>query len=294
MISNITVLFNRLVSVFSTYDIIGDTLDILFLTVLCYFVLKLLRDSRALTLVKGIIVFVVAYLLVNILNMEAASYLFKKVIDYIFIILAVIFAPELRKALERLGNARGWASLRALFTKASNDKNISTFNEQESTCINSVCKAAQLMSEKKVGALIVFEKDTPLGDIISTGTPFDSNVNSSIIDSIFYPGAPMHDGAAVIRNDRLVAAGCILPLTARNNDVAKELGTRHRAAIGMSEQSDAMILVVSEETGGLSIACNGTLQRDLTDGDVRDILLNYLIIKDDKTTFGKGVLKNGK
>ena len=138
------------------------------------------------------------------------------------------------------------------------------------------------MSDKRIGALIIFEKDTPLGDIIETGTKVDAKVSSTVVENIFYPGAPLHDGAAVIRNNRLIAAGCILPLTSRNNDVAKELGTRHRAAIGMSEQSDAMILVVSEETGAMSIAEGGMLLRDLTDGEIRETLLNFLQIGGEK------------
>lgn len=282
MITDLTNLFNRTISIFSTYDLVGDTLDIIFLAVLVYFVLKLFKDSRALTLARGLVVFAVAYALVNILEMKAATYLFRIVLNNILVILVVIFAPELRKALETLGNRRTWSSLAGLFGRSSAAQKASAYNEEVSRCVNSICKAANDMSDKRIGALIIFEKDTPLGDIIETGTKVDAKVSSTVVENIFYPGAPLHDGAAVIRNNRLIAAACILPLTSRNNDVAKELGTRHRAAIGMSEQSDAMILVVSEETGAMSIAEGGMLLRDLTDGEIRETLLNFLQIGGEK------------
>lgn len=282
MLHELSNLFNHTISVFSTYDFLGDTLDILFLTVLVYFLLKLFKDSRAWNLAKGLIVLVVAYVLVNILHMEAASFLFRKVFEYILVILAIIFAPELRKALETLGNARTWSSLRSVFKLNSKQKEEQAYNEALGVCINSVCKAAADMSSKRIGALMVFEKDTPLGEIIDTGTKTEARITSSMLGNIFYPGAPLHDGAAIIRNNRLVAAGCILPLTSRNEDVSKKLGTRHRAAIGMSEQSDAIILVVSEETGGISIAKAGRLYQDLADGDIRSMLYDELRIGGDK------------
>lgn len=282
MISDLGNLFDRVISIFSTYDIVGDTLDILFLAFLVYFVLKLFRDSRAITLARGLFVFAVAYALVNILEMKAAIYLFRIVLDNILVILVVIFVPEIRKALETLGNRRTWRSLAVALSRGSAAQKAMAYNEEVRRCVNSVCKAANDMSEKRIGALVVFEKNTPLGDVIETGTRIDATVTSTMLENIFYPGAPLHDGAAIIRNNQLHAAGCILPLTSRNNDVAKDLGTRHRAAIGMSEQSDAMILVVSEETGAMSIAEGGMLLRNLTDGEVRETLLNFLQIGGEK------------
>ncbi|HPZ00065.1 MAG TPA: diadenylate cyclase CdaA [Clostridiales bacterium] len=282
MISDLGNLFDRVISIFSTYDIVGDTLDILFLAFLVYFVLKLFRDSRAITLARGLFVFAVAYALVNILEMKAAIYLFRIVLDNILVILVVIFVPEIRKALETLGNRRTWRSLAVALSRGSAAQKAMAYNEEVRRCVNSVCKAANDMSEKRIGALVVFEKNTPLGDVIEMGTRIDATVTSTMLENIFYPGAPLHDGAAIIRNNQLHAAGCILPLTSRNNDVAKDLGTRHRAAIGMSEQSDAMILVVSEETGAMSIAEGGMLLRNLTDGEVRETLLNFLQIGGEK------------
>lgn len=275
---NISVFFKKVGSVFATYNWFSDTLDILLLTLVIYFLLKIIKDSRAITLAKGIAFFLVAYLIVIFLDMKASAFIFKKIFDNILVILAVLFAPELRKMLEKIGTSRQFFKPLSIFGRSSDEKTI-IYNEQVSRTVNSVCKAARDMSYEKIGALIVFEEATPLGEIISTGTVIDAMITSQMIENIFYPKSPLHDGAAVIRNGRLYAAGCILPLTSRNNYVAKELGTRHRAAIGISEESDAVVLVVSEETGGLSIAKGGRLRRDLSDGEVREILLSELLLE---------------
>lgn len=142
--------------------------------------------------------------------------------------------------------------------------------------VNAVTKACADMSDKKIGALMVFEKESILGEIIGTGTHIDAEVSVELLGNIFYPKAPLHDGAAVVRQARVAAAGCILPLT-QNSDVSSELGTRHRAAIGMSEQSDALIVVVSEETGAISVAQKGRLSRDLSSGDLRELLTQNFV-----------------
>lgn len=283
MISEFSTIFSQVISIFSTYNWLGDTLDILLLVFAVYYLLKIIKDSRALTLAKGLLIFIAVYFLVNFLDMKASTYLLKKFVDNILVILVVLFAPELRTMLEKLGNSRRLISLTSIFSKNGKQKAIA-YNENLAETVNSICKAAQDMSDSKIGALIVFEKETPLGDVIHTGTVVDAAITPQIIGNIFYPKSPLHDGAAVVRANRLHAAGCILPLTSRNNDVAKELGTRHRAAIGVTEQSDAIVLVVSEETGAISIAENGTLHRDLSDGEARELLLNSLSIeiKEDK------------
>ena len=259
----------------------SDTLDILLLTVLVYSLLKVIRDSRALTIAKGLVIFIVAYILVLLLDMKSSIFLFRKLIDNILVLLAVIFAPELRKLLEKLGTSRGYLRLSSLFSKNGSAKAIQ-YNEEMSRCINSVCKAAKEMSDERIGALIIFERAMPLGEIIDTGTVIDARISSQVIQNVFFPKSPLHDGAAVIRNDRLYSAGCILPLTSRHNEVSKKLGTRHRAAIGMSEQSDAYILVVSEETGSISMAEGGRLHRNLSDGEVREMLLDVFLIDVDE------------
>lgn len=283
ILTDLVAFFRQSVSVLSTYDWFSDTLDLLLITTVVYFVLKLIRDSRAIALAKGILIFLGAYLLVTVLDMEASAYIFSTIVDSILIILVVIFAPELRTLLERMGNSRQLSAFTSLFSRSGSDAKTQLYNEEVARCVNSICKAAREMSDDKVGALIVFEKNVPLGEIIATGTVVDSRISSGLLQNVFYPKAPLHDGAAVVRNNRLYAAGCILPLTARNNEVAKELGTRHRAALGMSEQSDAMVLVVSEETGAMSLAEGGMLLRNLTDGEVRETLLNFLQIQTEQT-----------
>ncbi|MCQ2487189.1 MAG: diadenylate cyclase CdaA [Clostridia bacterium] len=278
MISEISTIFSQVISIFSTYNWLGDTLDILLLVFAVYYLLKIIKDSRALTLAKGLLIFIAVYFLVNFLDMKASTYLLKKFVDNLLVILVVLFAPELRTMLEKLGNSRRLISLTSIFSK-NGKQNAIAYNENLAETVNSICKAAQDMSDSKIGALIVFEKETPLGDVIHTGTVVDAAITPQIIGNIFYPKSPLHDGAAVVRANRLHAAGCILPLTSRNNDVAKELGTRHRAAIGVTEQSDAIVLVVSEETGAIAIAENGTLHRDLSDGEARELLLNSLSIE---------------
>lgn len=285
--SDLSTLFSRVVSIFSTYDFLSDTLDILLLTLLMYYLLKVIRDSRALTLAKGLGIFIAAYVVVLLLDMKSSIFLFRKIIDNILVILAILFAPELRKLLEKLGTSRGYLKFSSLFSKSGTQKAIQ-YNEEISRSINSVSKAAQEMSDEHIGALIIFERGMPLGEIIDTGTVVDARVSSQIIQNVFFPKSPLHDGAAVIRNNRLYAAGCILPLTSRHNDVSKKLGTRHRAAIGMSEQSDAYVLVVSEETGAISLAEGGRLHRNLTDGEVREMLLDVFLVDVDEKTGKKG------
>ena len=277
--TGISNLFEKIISIFSTYSVVSDTLDILLLTFLFYYILKMIRDSRALTFAKGILVFALVYAVVVLLNMQASAYLFATVFDNILLILVVIFAPEIRKLLENMGTStKAFSSIKSLFKSTASQRAI-LYNEKVATAVNEICRAASDMGDKKIGALIVFEKDSPLGEIIETGTVLDADISSELIGNLFFPKSPLHDGAAVVRDAKLYAAGCILPLTSKHN-ISSDLGTRHRAAIGMSEQSDAMILVVSEETGALSIAHQGRLIRNVSDGEARELLLNFLKISE--------------
>ncbi len=274
--TNIAGLFEKIVSVFSTYSIVSDTLDLLLLTFLFYSILKMIRDSRALTFAKGIFVFLVVYGIVLLLNMQASAYLFQTVFDNILLILVVIFAPEIRKLLENMGaTSKAISSIRGFLNRTSSNQKSIIYNERVDVAVNELFRAVSDMSDKKIGALMVFEKETPLGEIVETGTIVNAEITSEMIGNVFYPKAPLHDGAAIVRDCKLYAAGCILPLTSKNN-ISSDLGTRHRAAIGMSEQSDALVLVVSEETGAISIAQGGKLQHDITDGAAREQLLNFL------------------
>ena len=274
--TNIAGLFEKIVSIFSTYSIVSDTLDLLLLTFLFYSILKMIRDSRALTFAKGIFVFLIVYGVVLLLNMQASAYLFQTMFDNILLILVVIFAPEIRKLLESMGTtSKAISSIRGWLNKTSSNQKALIYNERVDVAVNELFRAVSDMSDKKIGALMVFEKETPLGEICETGTLVGAEITSEMIGNIFYPKAPLHDGAAIVRDCKIYAAGCILPLTSKNN-ISSDLGTRHRAALGMSEQSDALVLVVSEETGAISIAQNGVLQHDITDGAAREQLLNFL------------------
>ena len=239
-----------------------SVLDIIDIVVVAYFLYRLylmLKNTRAATLGKGLLVLVGFMLICRWLNLHVISWLLEKSMTVIMVALPVVFQSELRRALEQIGRGK-------LFHKSSE------LDEQElEEMLDSVAHATKIMSKNKVGALMVFERATGLVERIETGVPVDGLVSSGLIQNIFVKDTPLHDGAIIIRGNRIVAACCLLPLT-ENRNLSQELGTRHRAAIGMSEQSDAMVLVVSEETGTISIARNGELMRYLTVDDVKDIL----------------------
>ncbi|WP_299445843.1 diadenylate cyclase CdaA [uncultured Phascolarctobacterium sp.] len=239
-----------------------SVLDIIDIVVVAYFLYRLylmLKNTRAATLVKGLLVLVLFMIICRWLNLLVISWLLEKSMTMIMVALPVVFQPELRRALEQIGRGN-------FFHKSSE------LNEQElEDMLGSVAAATKAMSAAKVGALMVFERATGLMERIETGVPVDGLVSSGLLQNIFVKDTPLHDGAVIIRGNRVVAACCLLPLT-ENRNLSQELGTRHRAAIGMSEQSDAMVLVVSEETGVISIARNGELMRYLTVEDVKEIL----------------------
>ena len=258
-----------------SFDRVSDFLDILLVAFIIYSAIKLMRETRAMQLFKGAILLIVLFALVSLLEMQVSKYLLSFVFSDLLVILVIIFSPEIRHALESVG--RSSVSKLNIFNFANKD---SIFKKEKiESAINGVCKACADMSDKKIGALIVFKKETMLGEIIQTGTFVDAAVSAELIGNIFFPKAPMHDGAAIIEDGRVVAAGCILPLT-NNTDISSELGTRHRAAIGMSEFSDAVIVVVSEETGSISVAEKGVLRRGISDGDLREILMKNFIHDD--------------
>lgn len=269
--------FEQLKKALFSFDRFSDLLDVLLVAFVIYSAIKLIRETRAIQLAKGVVLLALLYLGVTVLDMQASQYIMSFVFGNLFLILVVIFAPELRHALESVG--RSSVSNISFLNFKNRDEYL--LKEAVENSINCVCKACADMSDKKIGALIVFEKETILGDIIKTGTLVDAKVTVEIIGNIFFPKAPMHDGAAVIKDGRVVAAGCILPLTG-NNNISSDLGTRHRAAIGMSENSDAIVAVVSEETGAISVAEKGILKRGISDGDLREILMKNFIRDYDK------------
>ncbi len=255
---------------------IPDLLDICFVAFVLYNLFKLVRETRAIQLLKGVVLLGVIYFVISTLNMQASSYVFQKLFNDFIIVLIILFQPEIRHALESVGRSRFTSLNMNLF---GNKNENARFEEQMQKAIVEICRAFADMSNKKIGAILVFERDTLLGDVAATGTIVDASISQELIGNIFYPKSPLHDGAAIVRGDRLLAAGCILPLT-QDNRISSELGTRHRAGIGVTEQSDAIVAIVSEETGAISIAHKGDLKRGISDSQLREELVVYLLSGD--------------
>lgn len=276
--------FDKVVGALMSFNFMSDLLDILLVAIVIYETIKLMRGSRTFQLIKGIAFLAVIYILVKVFQMEASEYLLSVLFENALIILVVLFSPELRKILERFGrqSIKGFS----LF----NFKNGIDYEKTVTNTVNDFCKASVDMSETKTGALVVFEKDAPLQDIINTGTVLDAQSSSELFNGLFFKNSALHDGAVVVREGRIYAAGCILPLT-QNSSLDSELGTRHRAAIGMSEHSDAVVVVVSEETGYVSVAKNGELTRNVTNGNLREILLSELVVSKEKSNNDKNKVK---
>jgi diadenylate cyclase len=241
---------------------IFDGLDILIVTYVLYRMILWIRGTRAVQLLKGVVVILLATGISNVLHLRALNWLLDKTITIGLVAIPVIFQPELRRALEQLG--RG-----SFFSRTSMDQ----MDADMTNVIGEITKATQILSKNKIGALIVMERETGLNEYMETGIPIDARVSSELLINTFIPNTPLHDGAVMIRKNRIVAASCYLPLS-DNRNISKELGTRHRAAIGMSEQSDAVAVVVSEETGYVSLAINGEIMRNLDEKSFREMLLN--------------------
>ena len=235
----------------SPWSIVTNIIDIALVAWILFYFTKAIAGTKIMILVRGVLIFVLAQILANAIGLTTVSWLINQVITYGVIAAVVIFTPEIRTGLERLGRATD------LFSTAP----ISS----EERMVQAFVKAVDYMSPRKIGALVAIQGSRTLQEYIATGIPLDADVSGELLINIFIPNTPLHDGAAVIRGKRLIAAGCLLPLT-ENRSLSTELGTRHRAAIGLSEQCDALVVVVSEETGTISIAENGRIHRHL-DGD---------------------------
>ena len=231
-----------------------DAIDILVISLILYYLFKLLRQSRSGQLVKGVVVLLAFYGIATIFNLTMVSYILKSLFEFTVIIIVVVFQPELRQALERIGRNRTLMSL----VPGSGD----TPSTEIMKAITDVCDVTTSFSHSKTGALIVFERDSVLNEVSATGTELNCDTSVQLLGNIFFNKAPLHDGACIIRNGKILSAGCILPLS-KSLDISASLGTRHRAAIGLSEECDAVVVVVSEETGVVSIAVGGQLIRDL-------------------------------
>ncbi len=251
--------FWKSVTDFFTMMRITDFVDIILVAFLIYNLLKLVRETRAGQLVKGILLLILISVLSHWLQFNTLSYIMDNTLQVGFIALIVVFQPELRRVLEKMGRSKFLADI------FSGDENKYDY------IINEITAAAQRMSEEKTGALMVIECDTKIGEFIKTGTELDAKISSDLLTNIFVPNTPLHDGAVIIRDGKIISAACILPLT-QNDSLSRELGTRHRAALGITEVSDAAVVIVSEETGKISFAANGYMTRNLNTDSLKTML----------------------
>ena len=243
-----------------------DIIDILIVAAIIYELLLLTRHTRGSALLKGLFLLLVIMVVSNLLGLKSLNWLLLAILQNGALVLVILFQPELRKALERMGRSR-------LLTK-SNRRNV---DEERDTVISEIVQTVVDLSRRRVGALLVFERQTGLEDVIETGTRLNAEVSAPLLENIFEPNTPLHDGAAVIRDDQVIAAACILPL-AEASGVSRELGTRHRAAVGISENTDAAVVVISEETGIVSMARDGVLKRPLSTDELKAFLNDYYSI----------------
>jgi len=250
-----------------------DLFDILLVTAIIYGLLKITSRTRAIQVLKGLGVIIVAAQICELIGLPTVTWLLNYVINAGAVLLVILFQPEIRRALERIGRGR-------IFDMAFTS---SAENGDEDKRIEEIERAILNMSIRKIGALIVFENKTGLRDVIESGIMLNAAVSSELIENIFFPNSPMHDGAMILKDDKIVAAGCFLPLS-DNKQLSSELGTRHRAALGISELSDSVVLLVSEETGVISMAHEGTLIRYIDRKSLRKILADLYLGKRERST----------
>lgn len=245
---------------------INDIIDILIVSYIIYNLIMIMRGTRAVQLMKGIFVVVVAWLASIWFELSALRWMMNEMITVGVLAIIVIFQPELRRALEQLGRGR-------LFIRSNSED-----DQELHKRISEIIRAILFMAKSKIGALIVFERETGLNDYMESGIAIEGTISSELLINIFTPNTPLHDGAVIIRQNKVMAAGCYLPLS-ENPFISKQLGTRHRAAIGMGEVSDAVCVVVSEETGQISLTMNGQIVRDITEESLIDKLYEVLSVK---------------
>ncbi len=261
--------FSFFVDNLKSFNFLTDTLDILLVTYLIYLAIKFLRQTRAAPLIKGLLFVFGVTLFANLLKMNVTSFIISSLLEFGILALIIIFQPELRALLERVG--RGNMSKISTMFASESEQAAAAKREQAQMIVDAMTD----MSRTKTGALVVIEGSTRLGDITKSGTVIDAAISTELIMNVFYPKSPLHDGALILRGERMVAAGCVLPLT-QNVSLSRELGTRHRAAIGMSEAADCLVVVVSEETGKISTAQNGVLIRNLDAISLCDAIYHHI------------------
>lgn len=257
-------------SIISTLEFI-DVIDVVILAYLIYLLLKLIRETRAGQLVKGILILVGGYFVSEFLELKTITYILRQTLDVGLIIIIILFQPELRRVLEKAGRTKIGMHF------FSFGQNSDELTRKWETAIDAVCDSCVELSASLTGALIVIERQVRLGEQIETGTVLEATPSKEIFGNIFYPKTPLHDGAVIMRDGIILAAACFLPKPQKDELINKKLGSRHRAAIGMSENSDAVVIVVSEETGQISVAMNGVLTRDYTRDKLKALLLGEVI-----------------
>lgn len=266
----------------------ADVVDIVIVAILTYNLMRLIKETRAVQLIKGIAILFLALQFSSLFKLTVLSYFLQAIVQVGAFAIIVIFQPELRSILERMGRSK----LGKFIDLATMQVNDDYFEK----CIDEIVIAATNMSKSKTGALIVIEKDTKLGDIMTTGTVINADISSMLLENIFFKNSPLHDGAVVIRGSKIMTAGSFLPLTS-NNNISKSLGTRHRAGLGISEASDSVTVIVSEETGRISLAIKGSLTSNISCDSLKKALTKTLgrnnssAVKFDKIKFWKGMNK---
>lgn len=263
---------------FASYNWISDTLDIILVALGIYFVIRLVRDSRAEQFIRGIVVVLLLYGVSRLLDLTTARYLLESVFANSLVLIIIVFQPEVRRALEQAGRARtGFARVFGIGS-LDNAAQIDQWNK----AIKATAGAVEILQKEKMGALIVLERNTRLGEIVRSGTLLEAEPSATLISAVFYNKAPLHDGAMIIRDGKVYAAACILPLS-ENLQISRELGTRHRAGVGMSENSDAVVVILSEETGMISVAEGGELKRNFTPETLEKTLADRILWNQQET-----------
>ena len=285
-------MISAILSSLRAFNPFSDTIDILIISFVFYQLVLFARRSRAGQLVKGIFLLVVFYGLAVMLQLRTVTWLLNNVITIGFMAAVVIFQPELRRTLERMGQSASWSSkLFGSYRRAD-----PTLRGAWQSAVVAICDAAEQLSDTRTGALMVLERRNNLDEIIRTGTPMHADVIREMLGTIFYEGTPLHDGAVVIRDGEIVAAGCVLPLS-NNLEMGKDMGTRHRAGLGMSENSDAIVVIVSEETGIISLAKNGVLIRRLDRQNLFNLLQEEVVppeeTSDENVSLLQRILRKG-
>ncbi|MDL5377626.1 diadenylate cyclase CdaA [Exiguobacterium mexicanum] len=254
------------------YDYLNDVLDIVVVTYVIYKLMMIVRGTKAVQLIKGISIILVSWFLSGFFGLKTLQFLLNQIITYGLLGIIIIFQPELRRGLEHLGRTSN------LFGRTSTSD-----EDKQRQMIEAIVSSAQYMSKRRIGALIAIERDTGLNEYVETGIRMDSHITSQLIINIFIPNTPLHDGAMIIQDGKIAAAACYLPLS-ESPHIDKALGTRHRAAIGVSEVTDSVTLTVSEETGAVSLAIAGRLYRELDEEALRNKLIQELVNEEKETT----------